>query len=149
MRRMYCGFTLIEMMITVAIVGILAGIAYPAYIKQVQKSNRSDAKVALSDVAQRLQRCFTAHSNYNPADGVCAVVDEVKSSAGISSPEGMYVIKVAVAATDLTASTYLLTATPVAGSRQASDSDCTKFTLNQAGVRIAYKSAAVNTSKCW
>lgn len=149
MHRIVRGFTLIELMIAVAIVGVLAGIAYPSYLKQVQKSNRSDAKVALNDVAQRLQRCFTAHGRYNPADGTCAVVDAVEAAAGIVSTEGFYVVKVTDAA-DLTATTYLLTATPVAGGRQANDSDCARFTLNQLGVRAAFSSSNVNnTDKCW
>lgn len=148
MRNSDNGFTLIELMITVAIIGILAAIAYPSYLKQVQKSNRSDAKVALSDVAQRMQRCFTTNSTYDTAAGVCSVVDEVQSGTGVLSTDQMYQVKIAADA-DLTATTYLLTATPVAGGRQATDDDCTKFTLSQSGVRIAYKGGAVNTDSCW
>ncbi len=149
MRNGVRGFTLIELMIGVAIIGILAGIAYPSYLKQVQKSNRSDAKVALSDVAQRLQRCFTAHGRYNPAAGTCTVVDEIQGAGGITSTEGFYSVGIA-AAGDLAAATYLLTATPVAGGRQDSDDDCDRFTLNQLGVRAAFKSGNVdNTDNCW
>lgn len=149
MRNVVRGFTLIELMIAVAIIGVLAGIAYPSYLKQVQKSNRSDAKVVLSDVAQRLQRCFSAHGRYNPADGTCAVVDAIKSTGGVVSTEGFYTVKIAAAA-DLAASTYLLTATPVTGRRQAGDTECARFTLNQLGVRAAFTSAnASNTDKCW
>jgi type IV pilus assembly protein PilE len=149
MKAKLTGFTLIELMIVVTVVGILAGIAYPSYIETVRKSNRSDAKVVLNDVAQRMQRCFTAHSAYNPAAGTCTVVDELQSAAGVQSKERMYVVKIAIAA-DLTAITYLLTATPVAGSRQATDTNCVRFTLNQAGVRTAFKSGNVdNTAECW
>lgn len=149
MKAKLTGFTLIELMIAVAIIGILAGIAYPSYLEMVRKSNRSDAKVALNDVAQRMQRCFTAHSAYNPAAGTCTVVDELQGAAGVQSPERMYVVRIATAA-DLTATTYLLTATPVAGSRQAADTNCVRFTLNQAGVRTAFKNGNVNnTAACW
>lgn len=149
MRKVVRGFTLVELMITVAIIGILAGIVYPSYMKQVQKSNRSDAKVALNDVAQRLQRCFTAHGKYNPADGICNVVDDVQTAAGIMSTEGFYSVSIADAA-DLTAVTYLLTATPVAGGRQDTDDDCARFTLNQLGVRAAFTDGDVdNTDNCW
>lgn len=149
MRNVARGFTLVELMIGVAIIGILAGIAYPSYMKQVQKSNRSDAKVALNDVAQRLQRCFTARGIYNPVDGVCSVVDAVQAPGGIVSTEGFYSVGIADAA-DLGAATYLLTATPVAGGRQDSDDDCDRFTLNQLGVRAAFTSGNVdNTDNCW
>lgn len=149
MKKIAHGFTLIELMIGVAIIGILAGIAYPSYMKQVEKSNRSDAKVALNDAAQRLQRCFTAHGKYNTADGVCAVVDSLKSAGGIESTEGFYRVRFAANA-DVAAATYLLTATPIAGRRQANDNDCARFTLNQLGVRQAFRTDnSVNTDNCW
>jgi type IV pilus assembly protein PilE len=140
------GFTLIELMIAVAIVGILVGIAYPAYERQVQKTNRSDAKVTLSDVAQRLQRCFTSQSSYNPAAGKCSVVDELNSSAGVVSKESHYVVKPAVA---LTANTYQITATATSA-RQLKDTDCRTFTLDQTGAKTAKTSGTVdNTASCW
>lgn len=149
MQKYKNGFTLVELLIVVAIVGILAGIAYPSYLKQMQKSNRSDAKIVLNDVAQRMQRCFTAHSKYNPEDGVCTVVDDVQAPAGIESKERFYKVSIAAAA-DLTATTYLLTATTVAGTRQATDTDCAIFTLNQTGVRTAVDADGNdNTDECW
>ena len=148
MKARLAGFTLIEVLITVAIIGILAGIVYPSYLDMVLKSNRSDAKVALSDVAQRMQRCFTAHSTYQPAAaGTCDVVDKVTAAAGITSPEGFYIIKLASA--DHTPAKYTLTATPVSTKRQASDTKCTSFTLNQAGVKRAYTGSTPNTEACW
>jgi type IV pilus assembly protein PilE len=133
------GFTLIELMIVVAIIGIIAGIAYPSYMESVRKSNRSDAKAELNDVAQRLQRCFTAFSSYNNA--ACGVAAAVTDPNTILSREGFYDISGVI-----TATTYTLTATPVSGTVQANDTRCTTFTLNQAGVRGATGSDDTN---CW
>jgi type IV pilus assembly protein PilE len=148
MKKKLSGFTLIEMMIVVTILGIIAGIAYPSYLEQVRKSSRSDAKVLISEVAQRLQRCFTAQGTYMPADGVCDAVDKAK--AGIMSNEGYYQAKLSTDAADYTASKYLLKVTAVAGKRQADDTQCATFTLNQAGVKKSYSSGnAETTDICW
>ena len=58
------GFTLIELMITVAVVGILAAIAYPSYQDSIRKSRRADAKSALLDAAHRQERFFTENNQY-------------------------------------------------------------------------------------
>lgn len=134
------GFTLIELMIVVAIIGIIAGIAYPSYMESVRKSNRADAKAALNDVSQRLQRCYTAYSSYVNVN--CAVGTTLTTGGGsIPSGENMYAVTGA-----LTATTFTLTATPVGGGVQAGDAKCTTLTLNQAGVRNATGSDAGN---CW
>jgi len=148
MQNRHVGFTLVELMIVVAIVGILAAIAYPSYLEQVRKSNRSDAIVLINDVAQRMQRCFTAQNTYEPADGVCTVVEDVTGTDGILSNEEFYVAK--LADDDHEATTYLIKVTPVSGSRQDGDNTCKTFTLNQAGVRKAYNSSNTETTdSCW
>ena len=129
------GFTLIELLITVAIIAILAAIAYPSYQQSVMKSNRSDAKIALMQAAQVLERCFTSFNAYNSAN--CPNPDPFP----ITSPEGNYRIAVF-----RNAATFTLTATPVAGTLQASDTRCTTFTLDEAGARGATGTGAAN---CW
>ena len=127
------GFTLIELLITVAIVAILAAIAYPSYQQSVMKSNRSDAKVALTDAAQQLERCFTQFNAYNSPN--CTFV------LPFISPEGNYTVTV-----NRTAAAFTLTATPRAGTLQAGDTRCMSFTLNQAGLQLATGTDAGN---CW
>ncbi len=63
------GFTLIELMIAVAIVGILAGIAYPSYVNHVKKSRRADATVALLGLANAMERRYTETNSYCNAAG--------------------------------------------------------------------------------
>jgi type IV pilus assembly protein PilE len=134
------GFTLIEMMIVVAIIGIIASFAYPAYMESVRRSNRADAKAELADVAQRLQRCYTVYNVYNHAN--CGVYAQVSNGARITSREGFYEIFLTVDnPTD-----FFLTATPVAGTIQASDTACTWFNINNTGARDASNN---NGEECW
>ncbi len=58
------GFSLIELLIALVIVGILAGIAYNAYINNVDQSRRADAQSSLMQAAQRLERCYTVNNEY-------------------------------------------------------------------------------------
>ncbi|WP_066961788.1 type IV pilin protein [Microbulbifer sp. Q7] len=133
------GFTLIELMIVVAIIGIIAGIAYPSYMESVRKSNRADAKATLNDVAQRLQRCFTTYNAYNNAN--CGVANSLSGGGSIQSAEGMYSVTAVLGAT-----TYALTAQPVAGTSQAADTKCGSLTLSNTGVRNASGSYG---AACW
>lgn len=58
------GFTLIELMIAVAVVGILCALAYPSYVESIRKSRRAEAKSALLELASRQERYFTTHNAY-------------------------------------------------------------------------------------
>ena len=126
------GFTLFELMIVVAIIGIIAAIAYPSYTSQVMKSERADAKAALLETAQNLERCYTEYNAYNNA--ACITLP-------ITSPEGYYRIDDDISPRP--ASNYRLKATPLAGS-VTSDNDCKKFTLDNTGAQLSTPSA-----NCW
>ena len=130
------GFSLIELMIAVVIVGILAAIAIPMYSDYVTRSRRADGQATLMQVAQELERCYTQFSKYNDDD--CSVF----ASGTLISDQGFYVIS--ASGGDLTESTFTLTATPQ--NEQADDTDCKKLTLTHLGVQSA---TGPDKESCW
>ena len=74
------GFTLIELMIVVAIIGILAAIAYPSYQGYVEKTRRGDAKAVLMQFASALERYYTQNNTYIGADGGTAAITSTRKS---------------------------------------------------------------------
>ncbi len=155
MKKMNTGFTLVEMMITVAIVGIIAAIAYPSYMQSVRKSNRADVKTELMDVAQRLQRCYTTYSRFNDPNDQdrCAVYEQLEEGDQkiTTRGAGLYEIKlVDDGDANNDATTYILEATPVTGRAQAKDDDCQRFRLTHNGIQTAFDKTDVDsTDKCW
>lgn len=138
------GFSLTEMVVVVAIVGILAGIAWPSYMKSVMKSNRTDAKTELLDYAQRVQRCFTATGKYNASS--CSAMNSLSATDGAHSRGGFYNLS----ATDVTETAYSLQASPVANSTQSKDKDCAVFVLDQTGKKSARDTYGNDKSEvCW
>lgn len=139
-RKSENGFTLIELMVVIAIVGILAAIAYPSYTDSVRKTKRSDAQIALSRAATLQEREYTQNNAYT---------NTMANIGGATSDEGYYTISASIAA--CTSSCYLLSATPVAGGAQASDEDCWTITLDHTGRKAsANKAGTANPSgTCW
>lgn len=131
-QRYERGFTLIELMITVAIIGILASIAYPSYQQYVLKANRADAKAILMESAQFMERYFTTNNSYVGAAVLSAVVPK-----GASNNTKKYDISFTA---DPTASVFTLQAVP-AGS-QTNDT-CGTLTLSNTGEQLP------TTAGCW
>ena len=124
MKYVQKGFTLIELLIVVAIIGIIAAVAYPSYQQHVRKSARSDAQVGLLRMADLQEKFYLQNNTYGTTAQVAAVTEN-----------GYYTLSVTVA----TASAFTLSA--AATGAQASDTGCTTMTLNQA----LLKSPAI----CW
>ena len=128
------GFTLIELMITVAVVAILAAIALPSYQEQVRKSRRSEAISTLGELQLRQERWRANHPGYG-------TLAQITGSSSFNDAQPHYTFAVG---DNPTATSYTLTATPKAGSAQAGDR-CGVYTFsNTAGVMS--KTAA--TSNC-
>lgn len=141
-RKLSCGFTLIELMITVVVVAILATIAYPSYQNYMRQTRRSDAQIALLNVANQQERFFTQCNQYATsltAARTCAALGLNMSSV---SPDGYYQLAIVNAS----ATAFTISAGAVASGPQAADTECTALTINQRGDRTATGS---NTSRCW
>jgi type IV pilus assembly protein PilE len=131
MRRSNRGFTLIEIMIVIAIIGIVITIGYPSLTEYVKKGRRTEVAGLLSEQAQILERFYSKNNVYTNA-------------IGLSAGNDFYTIT-----PTLTDQTFLLTATRKAGSTMASDK-CGDFTLTNTGVRSMVNATAGQTTKsCW
>jgi type IV pilus assembly protein PilE len=124
-KRKTGGFTLIELMITVAIVAILAAVALPSYQQYIIRSKRSAAQAQMMDIANRQQQFLLANRNY--ADKTALTASGYALPAEVN---GNYSYDIVLSTTDIPS--YTLTLTPTTTSSQSSDG---ALTLNSDGVK--------------
>lgn len=121
------GFTLIELMITVAIVGILTAIAYPSYQSQIRKTRRADAEGAVTALAAAMERFYVTNGQYTKADGTAPALGAggiFPSQAPLDGGTKYYDLSIVDLPGDpatITPTSYTLLATPIAGGPQAGD----------------------------
>ncbi len=150
MKKTVVGFTLIELMVAVAIISILAAVAIPAYTQFIKKSRRSDAKIALMVLAQAQATHYTDFRRYadkigNPASSDTirckTFCSETKSGGRGLSPDKHYVLSIG-----LSNGGYTLTAT-AEGAQADNDPDCKTLTLTSSNIRGSTGDGDVE--ECW
>lgn len=107
MKQTKKGFTLVELMIVIAIVGILAAFAYPAYTQYIKKAQCADGMDSLLSLAGRMEEFYLNNDSY-----VGATVGATGTVGGNQSSEGLYTLAVTVPAAPAGNFSYTLTATP-------------------------------------
>lgn len=139
LMRRSLGFTLIELMITVAIIGILSAIAYPSYQDYVKQARRADAQASLMELAQFMERHYTSKGGYL-AEGQTGSAPSLPFT---SSPKdgGTAAYKLSLAK-GVTAQTYTVQAEPVGS---MSGDTCGTLTIDHRGK----KGSAGDMKKCW
>ena len=148
------GFTLIELLVAVAIMGIIAAIAYPSFMDSVRKSRRADAFTALNAVQQAQERWRANNASYASALANTATGTDPPNGLGLTatSASGYYGITLSGAS----GTGYTVLATAVTGTSQAADANCVRLRVRAAGGNLIYGSAAASgdfneaaNNACW
>ena len=136
------GFTLVELMIAVAVIGILAAVAYPSYTDYVYRARHSDAYDCLVDAAQRQEEFFYNNNTYTTNLAGLGLANGVVSCGD----GGSYTLTAAAGATGNIANSYLLTATRAGA--QIGDTKCGDLTLSNIGVQ-GNVNGSQPANQCW
>lgn len=133
------GFTLVELMIVVAVIAILAAVAIPSYMRYTLRANRAAAEDVMLDMASAQERYMIDARQYTTSNAQLGYSSTTMPNAVASN------YTVAVSTSVGPPPTYTITATPKTGSLQARDTDCGTLTLDSGG----NKTPSPSTTRCW
>ena len=141
MKRQAKGFTLIEMLIVVAILGIISMVAIPSYQDYARKGKRAEGRISLLAAAQMQERYFTANNTYTTSLSAAGI----PSYSGTQASSAAYTITVVAGAAGI-ATSFTAKATPVSN---FSDPQCNILTYSQTGTKAMESATETDPSKCW
>ena len=139
--RRAAGFTLIELMIVVAIVAILVAVALPSYESYVIRTRRAAAAGCVTDLSAFMERVYAANLRYDQNNGAATTLPTTQCRTDLNAT---YVFSLPTAS--LAQRTFVVTATPQ-GKQSSDDAECGALSLNQAGAKSISGSGTAN--KCW
>jgi type IV pilus assembly protein PilE len=151
MKQTQIGVTLIELMIAVAIIGILAAVALPSYQDSMRKSRRADVKAVLLGLSNAMERRFTETNSYCDASSSGTTVTGCGTSTGDTGTPSIYTIPASTASfytvtiSGASSSTYSLAAVPTGAQ---SNDKCGTLSIDNTGSKTV-SGATLDASTCW
>lgn len=143
MRRLYPGFSLLELMIVLAIIGITASLAYPRYNNFITNMRRKDGQTALLDLVIRMERYYLKHHTYETATLGQGLPSDILGST--LSPGHWYQLSIAHG----NKTSYVLQAKPI-GQQAKQDLLCPSLTINHLGEKKTLEIASrTPLTSCW
>jgi len=146
------GFTIVELLVVVGIIGVIAAIALPSYRNYITRAGRTDGQTWLMTVMQAQERFYSQNQTYTANLGVNGLAmtnprgGAVAANGSLTSEDGRYVISAAACANAAITNCVLLTAT-AQGQQAATDTECGNLTLDSRGTKG--EGGTGDVQSCW
>ena len=142
MKQLQRGVSLMELLTVIGVIGILAAIAIPSYQEYILRTNRTHAKIALTQTAVALERCYTNSTPFTYNGATCTAAVPLP----YTTPDGGHYVVSHVGARQAQSFSLIATAQ---GPQAARDTKCGNFTLTSTNVRGVSGTASATPNQCW